>query len=211
MTDCQCLLNLNVWKTQNSQVARWLSELNEFNFEIKYKKGENMAHADSLSRAPIDNVNTEAIMIIEMKDQEILMFQRSDIEALAKIKILEKKENDRSKSEKERIRDYALINGLLYKKIEKRNQIVNLLYVPKGMRKLIAIRSHDLHSHFGIDKTVNKILEHYYFPKLRRYIKMHIRNCLHCIISKSKSGKKRMNCTLYLRAKDLFKLCTAII
>ena len=54
-TDCQYLVNLNGWKIQNPQVARWMSEINKFNFEIKFLKGDNMRHVDVLSRAPIDN------------------------------------------------------------------------------------------------------------------------------------------------------------
>lgn len=97
---------------------------------------------------------------------------------------------ERSKDGKGRVKEYILINELLYKRTIGGDQVIDLLYVPQSMRKLIAIRYHDLYSHFGVDKTTCKILEHYYFPRLRRYVKMHIRNCIECIMSKNELGKK---------------------
>lgn len=79
---------MNVWKNQNSQIARWINEVNEFTFEVKYRNGENMLHADALSRAPVENENVETIMSIKTRDEEVLMFQKTDKNALVKIKIL---------------------------------------------------------------------------------------------------------------------------
>lgn len=53
VADCRCLVNINAWKTQSSQIARWLCEISEFNFEIRHSPGEKMQHVDALSRAPI--------------------------------------------------------------------------------------------------------------------------------------------------------------
>ena len=40
VTDCQCLININTWKTQSSQIARWACELSEFDFTIKHRPGK---------------------------------------------------------------------------------------------------------------------------------------------------------------------------
>lgn len=40
-------------------MARWLSEITEFNFKIKYTKAENMCHVDALSRAPVVTENID--------------------------------------------------------------------------------------------------------------------------------------------------------
>lgn len=76
-TDCRCLVNINAWRTQSSQIARWISEIAEFNFEIKHVPGENMKYVDALSRAPV-NEKVEKKMVIETREEEILMFQKSD-------------------------------------------------------------------------------------------------------------------------------------
>ena len=56
------------------------------------------------------------------------------------------------------------------------------------MRKSLVIRYHDFSSHFGIEKTAKRIERYFYFPCLRRYVRMHIKNCLSCIMTKRKSG-----------------------
>lgn len=58
-------------------IARWISEIAEFNFEIKHVPGENMKYVDALSRAPV-NEKVEKKMVIETREEEILMFQKSD-------------------------------------------------------------------------------------------------------------------------------------
>lgn len=189
VTDCQCLININAWKTQSSQIARWISELAEFNFEIKHVPGEKMKHVDALSRAPAEESN-ERVMMIETREDEILMFQRSDPKVNELIGILRKSESERAMEEKDKIKDFNLIEGLLFKKQVINGVEKNLYYVPNIMRKSIAIRYHDLHSHLGVDKTIGRIRDFYYFPYMRRYIKVHVRNCLECILAKRKAGKK---------------------
>lgn len=42
VTACRCVLNIQAWKPQSSQIARWISEISEFNFEIKHVLKCNM-------------------------------------------------------------------------------------------------------------------------------------------------------------------------
>jgi len=50
LTDCQALVYLKIHKTTKPQVAWWFDTLHEFDFEIKYRPGSQMAHVDALSR-----------------------------------------------------------------------------------------------------------------------------------------------------------------
>uniref|UniRef100_A0A146L2U0 RNA-directed DNA polymerase n=1 Tax=Lygus hesperus TaxID=30085 RepID=A0A146L2U0_LYGHE len=53
-TDHQPLQWLHSLKEPNSKLFRWKLRLEEFNFEIKYKKGKHNANADALSRIEIN-------------------------------------------------------------------------------------------------------------------------------------------------------------
>lgn len=97
-------------------------------------------------------------MYIETRKDEILLFQRLDDEIKKKIDILRKNSADRSKSEKDSVRDSTLNDGLLHRKIVVDNETRELYVVSWVMRKSIVIRNHDLCSHFRIDKTANSIL-----------------------------------------------------
>ena len=54
------------------------------------------------------------------------------------------------------------------------------------MRKALVIKYHDLASHFGVDRTVARIKEFYYFSGMRKYIKRRISACIECILAKNK-------------------------
>ena len=94
VADCRCLVNVNAWKTQNSQISRWINQLSEFDRSIQHRNGEKMAHVDALSRAPIRTSELESILEIVTRDDEILMHQRTDNDIVEIIKILEKKEKE---------------------------------------------------------------------------------------------------------------------
>lgn len=65
--------------------------------------------------------------------------------------------------------------------------------VPNAMRKAIVIKFHDQMGHFALDRTVSKILENYYFPGLRRYVRYHINCCPECVLNKQPRRKQRWN------------------
>jgi hypothetical protein len=56
--------------TTPARLVRWALRLAEYDFEIKYKKGEENTNADALSRLPSDaNMNdTERIVLNVLKD-----------------------------------------------------------------------------------------------------------------------------------------------
>jgi len=55
----------------------------------------------------------------------------------------------------------------------------------------MVIRYHDLAGHFFVERTVISILEKYYFPRMRRYVKGHIQCCPECVLNKIPRGKQQ--------------------
>ncbi|XP_051173489.1 uncharacterized protein LOC127289546 [Leptopilina boulardi] len=160
VTDCSALLYLNTHKSKNPQIVRWCNELSEYKFDVVHRPGTKLAHVDALSRAPVEEDDSNNFM--------------EQCEA----------ENERSNSEKSDVRDYELINSILYK----REGVKKLFVVPSAMRKSLVIRYHDLQSHTSADRTVEKIREFYFFPGMYRYVRQHVRSCIQCILSKAKTG-----------------------
>lgn len=195
-TDCEALVYLNAHKTTQPQVVRWSATLADYDCEIKHRKGENMRHVDALSRAPVESeaeaeeLERAHVYNILMREEEILIHQRVDDRLKDKIQILDKPEHERTKYDKSEVRDYKLRQGILYKVVNRGGRELELYVVPAQMRKALAIKYHDLGSHFGIDKVMARMQNCYYFPKMRTYLKRHISQCLECILSKKKSGQR---------------------
>jgi hypothetical protein len=60
--------------TTPARLVRWALRLAEYDFEIKYKKGEENTNADALSRLPSDvNINdTERKVLNVLKDSSYI-------------------------------------------------------------------------------------------------------------------------------------------
>lgn len=91
---------------------------------------------------------------------------------------MRKPEIERTNLESDTVKSLVLKEELVYKQQVVDNSLIDLYYVPKVMRKSIAIRYHDLYSHLGADKTINRIKNFYYFPYMRRYIKCKLETVL---------------------------------
>lgn len=196
VTDCQALVHLNAKKTSNPQIARWATLLSEYDFEVRHRPGDKMTHVDALSRAPIEQAtDTEkeligkemGVMLTMTEDEYVITMQRSDQRLREIIDALSKT----NESVDQKLCDYELRNGILYRRVQVKGELRSLWMVPNAMRKAIVIKFHDQMGHFAVDRTVDKILEQYYFPSMRRYVKYHINCCPECILTKVPRGTQR--------------------
>ena len=51
-------------------------------------------------------------------------------------------------------------------------------------------KNHDISGHFSVDKTLSEIRERYYFPRMKNYVKQHIRGCIDCLFLRDPGGKR---------------------
>ena len=191
ITDCQALVYVNSTRAKNPQFIRWVNALADYDYEILHRKGDKMGHVDALSRAPVEEYTLERAEMFSLRvhEDEILMYQRSDENLARKIRILEKLEKERSPTERGEVCDYCLRDGILFRR-SLGNTDKELYVIPKAMRKGVVIKNHDLRSHFGVDRTVTRIMEHYYFPRMRAYVRRHIAACIDCLLAKRKTGRQ---------------------
>lgn len=76
--------------------------------------------------------------------------------------------------------------GLLYRRVNDK-----LLFVmPRTMRKGLVVAAHDLKGHPAVDRTVANILQDFWFVRMRRYVKFHIKMCMECLLVKRPRGKQ---------------------
>jgi len=120
------LTYLNHYKSSNAQIARWHDSLQEFDYEIKYRPGTKMAHADALSRAPVgeEKVDLDALLaerydvcMLMTERERVLMCQAVDPEIAQQIKVVSVLPGAADEQ-------YEVVNGLLYKKYKGRSLFV---------------------------------------------------------------------------------------
>lgn len=162
VTDCNSLaLTLNK-KQINPRKARWTLEFESFNYTVRHRAGEHMAHIDALSRLPTICTITENEV-----DLNIQVAQSRDL-VINKLK---------QRLEQTDVSGYKLENGLVFRVSDQYQQ----LYVPGEMEESVMRMMHENYGHLGIDKCANQIQKHYWFPFMREKLNRFIRNCLKCI------------------------------
>lgn len=196
MTDCQALVHLNAKRTSNPQIARRATLLSEYDFEVRHRPGVKMAHIDALSRVPIEQPtdteneligNKMGVMLTMTEEEYVITMQRSDQRLREIIDTLTKTKDP----EEQKLSNFELRNGILYRIVLVKEELRSLWMVPNAMRKAIVIKFHDQMGHFAVDRTVDKILEQYYFPAMRRYVRYHINCCPECVLTKVSRGTQR--------------------
>ncbi|KAF8053947.1 hypothetical protein N665_1360s0008 [Sinapis alba] len=165
----ETLKHLRGQTTLKKRHARWLEFVETFPYVIKYKKGKENIVADALSRCHALIATMEAkIMGFELiKDSYStdLDFQdafRNTIQGAHG--------------------SYYQHDGFLFK--DKK------LCIPRGsMRDLLTREAHGggLMGHFGRDKTLSVLTEHFFWPNMKKDVENLCNKCIVCLKSKSRS------------------------
>lgn len=208
VTDHYSLLWLNNLKEPTGKLARWAVKLQQYSFTLVHRKGVLNVVPDALSRIPPKlETELEKISLIS-----VLNISLDNLDPFY-IKMRERILKDPTKFPQWQVKD-----NVVYKYIPSRvNLNSNLtewkLLVPKSQKVHIIRTFHDppTSSHFGFFKTISKIQEMYYWPKMRRDVLHYIRSCKVCGAQKSSSkarmglmgSEKKVNFPFQILAVDL--------
>lgn len=171
-TDHSSLTWLFKQKDISGRLARWILSLQQYHLKVKHVKGKSNLVADAISRFPICQI-IERIALLEFIQPTGDAWYENLLEKV-------KKGRERSKRYKE-------MNGkLFYDPSIKGRRLTNWkwkLVVPKGSRDAVLHECHDdpKSAHLGVQKTTDR----YYWPGLSRDIKLYVKNCETCRMTKT--------------------------
>ena len=215
-TDHSALQWLMTFKEPEGQVARWIQQLQEYNFEVQHRKGASHRNADALSRRPctgrcrtenhakIQNMRfTTSFDLKEAQDQD---------EVLRQVKSW-KQAGERPSWHEIADRDQELkilwaqfdsldtVDGILCRMwesadgTEKKPQLL----VPRSVVTEILQEVHNGISggHLGVTKTLSKIRERFYWPAYKLDVENWCRRCVTCAASKGPQTRGRAQMRIY--------------
>lgn len=186
-TDCNALRTTLTKRDLVPRIARWWIQLQEFDCSIEYRPGDKMAHVDALSRNPVDPAVPEShvldVLNIET-DNWLSTAQMVDDEIVRIKKILNSPDAEKCL---EVCKNFKLKNDRVYRIVDNGLRWV----VPKAIRWQILKRNHDDIGHFGFEKTLSRIKDSYWFPKLRKFVKKYVSACLECAHHKHSGGPRQ--------------------
>jgi len=201
-TDHLALKWLTSFKEPEGQVARWLEQLQEYEFEVKHRAGLSHSNADALSRRPClaDNcrncarkeerweVRTTNLGSdwgpAQMGDRDIsailehmlvgtLRPEKVTMGSMSSVTWLLWKQWDR----------LEVISGVLFRKQSSGEIGRRQLIVPKKFRLVVIEELHAGRTagHFGAERTFRALQERFYWPGYRRSVEVFCASCSPCL------------------------------
>lgn len=80
---------------------------------------------------------------------------------------------------------YSVKNGIIHYVISSPDGTHTKPFVPRRSRLGLLRIFHDEQCHVGMDKTIDSIQKHFWFPHMRSTVKKYIKHCLICAVKKT--------------------------
>lgn len=199
-TDCNSLKASKAKINLSPRVYRWWAFLQAYDFDVVYKEGRSMAHADFLSRNPLptsvssdeesDTSSSDPrkfVNFIELHSSWIQVEQKRDPEIQDLIR-----QHENGSLPEPVARTYDVRGGTLYRKVE-RNKVSSWLpIVPRSLVWTLINHVHTEIKHLGYDKTLDKLYEQYWFPQMSKNVRKFVESCIVCRASKGTAGAQQI-------------------
>ncbi|KAH8349451.1 hypothetical protein KR067_013707 [Drosophila pandora] len=169
ITDHMALKWLNNIESPLGRIARWVFELQQYDYVISYRKGKLNVVGDALSRQPI----VEKLRSATATDDAECVWIGS----------LKKK----LKENPQKYPEYVEEAGLIYRHVPHRagsEEVASWkLCVPMYMRQQVLKENHDAPTagHLGGRKTIAKVAARYFWPGMQRDVRKYVRKCETCL------------------------------
>ena len=191
-TDHRPLSYLQSLKEPRGRLARWILFLSSYNFRIEYKPGVEIPHADALSR--LEPGTVAATRLEPQFSSEALRKAQQEDDIVSRVTYLMRMGKDVREGEKRAVLDlfrqrknlFFTDEGILMVQSPKgSHQIV----LPDQLVREVLYAAHDSpgSGHLGVDKTLHKVRERFYWPTLFRDVNKYCRTCHSCQCRKDPS------------------------
>ena len=180
-TDHNPLVYLRSQKDPRGKFARWIMELEEFDYTIKYIPGIRNTKADTLSRnkaaSPIQPSST-----LEQNIYSVLFDNRNFMLQLREEHLSDPLINTAIKC----ITENKIITQGRLKRVQRNLRIENDVLtksgravIPASLRNYVISQIHN-EAHFGTDKTYASLKERFFWPNMYEYTRIFVTSCLTC-------------------------------
>jgi hypothetical protein len=218
VTDCQAVLSLINMKTPNRHMLRWQLAIQQYRgkMTLRYREGKKNTNVDGLSRAPLDNDNsnpaagyssdedTTAVCVLSVVNLDDEFYQKIrdgyDKEKNAELlkRILDKPTPEKQALaasldtdflQEMELGKFFIYDGLIY---HKEGLSSTLLVVDKDTQLAILDACHDeiTSAHFSFEKTLEKVRLVAWWPGMSSTVEAYAASCETCQKANKATGKR---------------------
>ena len=191
-TDHRPLLTIFTQKSKSPRVTRWMLEMREYQYRIKYIKGTKNVVADQLSR-PVAAITVQEPQVDWLGVTKTTFIEKQQEEGVWKelVGYLTGQQLPGKKIPRATLDQFSVKDGVLYYiRQDFKGNINYCPVVPRSLTKKASELAHDTQGHFGQFKSIKMAERDYYWPTLRQDISEYVqkcRSCQQCKIGKSLS------------------------
>lgn len=187
ITDHASLKWLMSQKDLTGRLARWSLSLQAFDFTIEHRKGSENIVADTLSRMQVEGLVIPVGRPVDLGDPEFCSEDYNNLRCQVEAK-------------KDELPDIEVRGNVIYRRTEFRtgHDAVDLnniwkVWVPEKLRSQLIVDAHVPPSaaHGGIDKTIDLLRRHYYWPGLSKEVRLYVGQCEICKETKAPNQQLR--------------------
>ncbi|RWS04318.1 hypothetical protein B4U79_11157, partial [Dinothrombium tinctorium] len=203
VTDCEAVRLGLKKRILVPRIARWVLQLQEFNFSVIHRPGKGIEHVDALSRNPMEAEDDVGVDSFTERFQVFAAEVTEDWIAAAQLKdelcqTIGKRISDSSEATATTPDgSFRIRNGRIYRICGRRNQLV----IPWMLRRRITQDAHEKYGHPSLDGTADVLLHRFWFPRLRRTVRSVIGACIECLTRKQPGGRRPGMLTVIERKK----------
>lgn len=179
-SDHASLVWLKNLKKPSGRLSRWITRLAGFSYQIIHRKGSEMAVPDALSRAPYNTEGSDEEDKVQANCFDLITNNAKDFSQVQdryyvdlRRKILERPDLYPM---------FKVANDVVYKLITSKGQVHWRIYVPEDFREELVRLMHGspLSGHLGVDKTIARVTEQHFWPRMTTDIKYYVVKCPKC-------------------------------
>ena len=193
LSDHNPLLTIRNKKDPRGKVARWLMELQEYNFDISHIPGKQNQKADFLSRIVTANIPPTGRL-----EENVYRVTKENFHE--QLRDEQNRDQVIQKAVHELLNTGRVTQGRL-KRVGRHLRLEHHILtksgrpiIPASMYQYIISEYHqggDIKSHFGIEKTYETIKSRFYWPNMYHHIQNYIASCHICQQCKTNSQKPK--------------------
>lgn len=172
-------------KTKCPRMSRYILELRDYSFTIRYKKGAQHSVPDALSRPvcainqTLDPTQMSSVKFLGLTCKNIVSAQREDKIWTKVIRYLEGGHLPKKITGNCPIVAFELHDKLLYVRKRDLNMSRLCLVIPQTLVAVACALTHNS-AHLGERKTLQKAKQYFYWPKMPRDISQFVKSCRLC-------------------------------
>ena len=170
--------------TQSQDVQPTQVDVQPIQVDVSLPQHDNMP-------SQINQVDQDLKSLLESNVKDLIEHQQND-------DTLEKVRKDIVKNFKVKDHDicYYKQNGIIMRKCQPQTrlhkQVEDQIVLPQQYREHVIEVAHDKTGHLGVQKTQDRITQHFYWPGLNQQVRRHCQVCEQCqYLSKNKQGQKQ--------------------